>query len=132
MALPIGAVVAQSATRFSASALDSPSRRVWRRRVEAPLSPQDAGDVITQLVRDIRAKADKGVPAAVTVCCALEADLDAQRERVTSFRYAQGWDNVRFLEVLANRLAHIAGAVSLATLTEAAAVAEYDRGAGSG
>src|SRR5262245_49006934 len=129
MALAIGAVIAQSATRFSALALDAPSQRVRRNHVEAPLTPEEASATIARLVQSVRAETGVVDDSEAAVCCALEADLDAKREQVTSLRYAPRWDGVRFHELLAQ---YLPGAISLATLTEAAALAEYERGAARG
>ncbi len=56
MALAIGVVIAQSATRFSALALDGPSRRIWRGREEAPLSPEEASATVARLIRAVQAE----------------------------------------------------------------------------
>src|SRR6516165_5232979 len=96
MRYDIGAVVAQSAMRFSAAALGMTSRRIWRRHEAAPLSPEAASDVVAQLIRDIQTEVAGGTSTAIAVCCALEATLDARREQVTSLLYAPGWDGVRF------------------------------------
>jgi glucokinase len=126
MTLAIGVVIAQSATRFSASAMGLPARRVWRRREETPLSPREASAVIEQFTTELRAETGA---QNVAICCALDADLDAARERVIALRYAPGWAGAAFRALLAERLT---GVVSLATLTEAAAVAEVEQGAGRG
>ncbi len=63
-------------------------------------------------------------------CCALEADLDADRERVVTLRYAPGWEDVDFRAVTSRASCLVV--ISLATVTEAAAVAEYERGAARG
>jgi glucokinase len=128
MLVAIGAVIAQSATRFSALALDAPSQRVWSRREETPLAPGDASEVIARLVQRAQAAADMDA-ADVRVGCALDADLDAERETVISLRYASGWDGARFGTLLAQRLPV---PIALATYTEAAAVAEFERGAARG
>ena len=54
MVLAIGVVIAQSATRFSALALDGPSRRIRRSHAEAPLSPAGASATITRLIQEIQ------------------------------------------------------------------------------
>jgi predicted NBD/HSP70 family sugar kinase len=127
--LAIGVVVAQSATRFSAAALDMAPQRIWRTREETPLGPEMASVVIEQLVHDIEAEARVDDASGVAVCCALEADLDATRERVIALRYAPGWAGAPLRDTLAQRLRR---KVSLATLTEAAAIAECERGSGCG
>src|SRR5215510_1194873 len=114
MGLAIGVVIAQSATRFSALALDGRPRRTWRSRAETPLSPAEAGATVTQLIRQVR-DADAADSAEGVICCALEADLDAERQRVVSMRYAPGWEDVDFRAVLGERLADV---ISLATVTE--------------
>jgi glucokinase len=133
MTLSIGVVVAQSATRFSAVAADISSRRARRRHEETPLGPDAATATILRLVQDIvrDIQPDSGASESppVALCCALEADLDADRDHVLSLPYAPGWDNANFRDLLARRLST---PVSLATVTEAAAIAEYERGAGAG
>jgi glucokinase len=129
MTLAIGVVVAQSATRFSATALDTAPERIWRTREETPLEPDRASVVIERLVREIEAEAHVDDASDVAVCCALEADLDASRERVLALRHAPGWHGAALRDALARRLRRT---VSLATLTEAAAVAEIERGSGRG
>jgi predicted NBD/HSP70 family sugar kinase len=127
MTTAIGVVMAQSATRFAALALDAPLLHVRRRHEEAPLAPEVASNLIAQLVREIQAEVDQEPSPDIALCCALEAELDVMRERVISLRYAPGWNAVPFRELLARNLS---GAISLATATEAAALAEYERGAG--
>ena len=129
MVLAIGVVIAQSATRFSALALDGPSRQIRRSHAEAPLSPAEASATITRLIQEIQKEVGAANSPEGAICCALEADLDAERQRVVSMRYTPGWEDVDFRAVLAER---IPGVISLATVTEAAAVAEYERGAGHG
>lgn len=133
MKLSIGVVIAQSATRFSAVVQELYPRRVWRRHEEAPPDPDAAIETIKRLVQDIvqEIKPGSGVgeSPSVALCCALEADLDADRAQVLSLRYAPGWEDVDFRDLLARRLST---PVSLATVTEAAATAEYERGAGVG
>ena len=133
MVLAIGVVIAQSATRFSALALDGPSRQIRRSHAEAPLSPAEASATITRLIQEIQKEVGAANSPEGAICCALEADLDAdldaERQRVVSMRYTPGWEDVDFRAVLAER---IPGVISLATVTEAAAVAEYERGAGRG
>jgi glucokinase len=129
MVLAIGVVIAQSATRFSALALDGPSRRIRRSHAEAPLSPMEAGATITRLIQEIQEEVGVVDSPDGAICCALEADLDAERQRVVRLRYAPGWEDVDFRAVLAERLPDV---ISLATVTEAAAVAEYERGAARG
>jgi glucokinase len=126
MALAMGVVIAQSATRFSALALDTLSRRVWRAREETPLSPEGASAMVAGLVEAAQAETGVEDSSTVAVGCAIEADLDVERERVVTLRYAPGWQDVGFRELLAQRLS---GAISLATVTEAAAIAEHQRGA---
>ena len=125
MALALGVVIAQSATRYSTMALDIPSRRVWRAREETPLSPEGASALVARLIEAAQAEIGVEDPSEVAVCCAIEADLDAEREHVVTLRYAPGWEEVGFRELLAQRLS---GPISLATVTEAAALAEYERG----
>ena len=129
MVLAIGVVIAQSATRFSALALDGPSRQIRRSHAEAPLSPAEASATITRLIQEIQKEVGAANSPEGAICCALEADLDAERQRVVSMRYTPGWEDVDFRAVLAERMP---GVISLATVTEAAAVAEYERGAGRG
>jgi glucokinase len=129
MPLAIGVVIAQSATRFSAMALDAPSRRIWRDREEAPLSPEGASARVASLIEAAQAGVGVDDPSQVPVCCAIEADLDADRERVVTLRYAPRWEDVGFRDLLTQRLA---GPISLATVTEVGAVAEYERGAARG
>ncbi|HEY7021416.1 MAG TPA: ROK family protein [Ktedonobacterales bacterium] len=129
MVLAIGVVIAQSATRFSALALDGPSRRIRRSHSETPLSPEEASATVTGLIREIQEEVGAADSTEKAICCALEADLDAERQRVVSLRYAPGWEDADFRDVLAERLP---GVISLATVTEATAVAEYERGASHG
>jgi glucokinase len=129
MALAIGVVIAQSATRFSAQALDAPSGRVWRAREESPLSPEGATATVARLVASAQAEIGVADLSTVAVCCAMEADLDARREHVVTLRHASGWEGVGFRELLAQRLPET---ISLATVTEASAVAEHERGAARG
>jgi glucokinase len=129
MSIAIGAVIAQSATRFYALALDQRSRRVRRAHEEAPLTPDEASDALARLIQDIQAETAIEGSLAIAVCCAVEADLDAERQRVVHMRYTPGWDDVDLRAALAERL-H--GVISLATVTEAASVAEYERGAARG
>jgi glucokinase len=129
MVLAIGVVIAQSATRFSALALHGPSRRIRRSHAEAPLSPAEASATITRLIWEVQEEMGVADSTERAICCALEADLDAERQRVVSMRYAPGWEDVDFRAVLAQRLP---GVISLATVTEAAADAEYERGAAHG
>ena len=129
MVLAIGVVIAQSATRFSTLALDGPSRQIRRSHAEAPLSPAEASATITRLIQEIQKEVGAANSPEGAICCALEANLDAERQRVVSMRYTPGWEDVDFRAVLAER---IPGVISLATVTEAAAVAEYERGAGRG
>jgi glucokinase len=127
MVVAIGVVIAQSATRFSALALDGPMRRIRRSHAEAPLSPAETSATVARLVRDVLEEVGATDSTERAICCALEADLDAERQRVVSMRYAPGWEDVDFRAVLVER---IPGAISLATVTEAATAAEYERGAG--
>jgi glucokinase len=129
MVLVIGVVIAQSATRFSVLALDGPSRWIRRSHAETPLSPVEASATVTRLIREIQEEVDAADSTEGAICCALEADLDAERRRVVSMRYTPGWEDVDFRAILVERLP---GAISLATVTESAAVAEYERGAGRG
>jgi len=129
MVLAIGVVIAQSATRFSALALDGPSRQIRRSHAEAPLSPAEASATITRLIREVQEEVGAADSIEGAIGCALEADLDAERQRIVSMRYAPGWEDVDFRAVLAERLPDV---ISLATVTEAAAVAEYERGAAHG
>jgi glucokinase len=129
MVLAIGVVIAQSATRFCAVTLDMPSRHIWRAHEESPLSPEGASLAVARLVETAQVEIGVTDPSKVAVCCALEADLDADRERVATLRYAPRWEDVGFRDLLTQRLP---GPISLATVTEAAAVAEYERGAARG
>jgi glucokinase len=129
MGLAIGVVIAQSATRFSALTLDMPARRVWRAREESPLSPDGASAAVARLVETARVEIGVEDPTQVAVCCAIEADLDADRARVVTLRYAPRWEGVGFRDLLTQRLP---GPIALATVTEAAAVAEYERGTARG
>jgi glucokinase len=127
MSLAIGAVIAQAATQISAAAPATLPGRVWRRREESPLAPEAAGEAIVHLIHAILAESSETNLADVTACCALEAQLDAERRHVITLGYASNWDGVDFQQLLADR---IGGCVSLATLTQAAALAEYEAGAG--
>ena len=77
MVLAIGVVIAQSATRFSALALDGPSRQIRRSHAEAPLSPAEASATITRLIQEIQKEVGAANSPEGAICCALEADLDA-------------------------------------------------------
>jgi glucokinase len=129
MSLAVGVVIAQSATRYSAQALDAPSGRIWRAHVESPLTPEEASVTVMRLVQAAQAALGVSDPSQVAVCCAAEAELDAEREHVVTLPSAPGWEGVAFRELVARRLP---GQVSLATRTEASAVAEYERGAARG
>jgi hypothetical protein len=113
MVLAIGVVIVQSATRFSALALDGPSRRIQRNHTEAPLSPAEASATVTRLIREVREGAGVADSPEGAICCALEADLDAERQRVVNMRYGPGWEDVDFRSVLAG---HLPGMISLATV----------------
>jgi glucokinase len=82
-----------------------------------------------RLIQDIQTELNASKSSSVALCCALEAVLDADRERVLSLPHAPGWENVAFRDLLARRLS---SPVALATVTESAAIAEYERGAGAG
>jgi glucokinase len=126
MVLAIGVVIAQSATRFSALALDGPARRIRRSHAETPLSPGEASATVTHLIREVQEEVGAMDSPEGAICCALEADLDAERQHVVGMRYAPGWEDVEFRAVLAERLPDV---ISLATVTEAAAAAEDELGA---
>jgi glucokinase len=101
--------------------------RVWRRREESPLEPAAASDAVARLIQAILATLTEANWSDVTVCCALEAELDARRKHIISLGYASSWDGVNYQQLLTDR---IGGRATLATLTEAAALAEYEGGAG--
>src|SRR5689334_3789417 len=99
MVLAIGVVIAQSATRFSALALDGPARRIRRSHAETPLSPIEASATVTRLIHELQEEVGAAGSTERAICCALEADLDAERQRVVSMRYAPGWEGVDYRAV---------------------------------
>lgn len=136
--LALGLEIGDSATRFTLAVGSPPRVRRWYARLSAPATPQEAAETIATLVARALNEHEQILAhssAHLAVGVALEdAQVDGRQGIVHRLHRAPDWEDSPFAALLGERLRGDADSVrvELASVTDAAAVAEARLGAGQG